>query len=136
MMTIDYLAVAAASVAGMAIGALWFSRILLGRQWAGLAGVDLKAKTPWWTYLLALVATVVSAWVLALAASVAHHALGGSFLGVTVAVAIVGWLGFTAARAAVEYLFEQRHVPLYAIDMGHQLAVLGVMGIVIGLFGN
>ncbi|GAA1916820.1 hypothetical protein GCM10009775_06570 [Microbacterium aoyamense] len=132
---LNFVAVAIASVAGMAVGALWFSKALLGRPWARAAGVELGAATHWSVYLLALVATVVTAVVQALATSFVHESVGGSFLGVALVVAAVGWLGFTAARCAVEYLFEQRPVRLYVIDMGHQLTVVLVMGLVIGLFG-
>lgn len=136
MMTLNYLAVALATVAGMLVGWAWFSPILLGKPWAARTGVDLRAKTPAWAYLLALVATAVTAVVLAVGSALVHDALGGSYLGVTLAVASVGWLGFTASRNAVEYLFERKALSLYAIDMGHQLVVLVVMAVVIGLLGR
>lgn len=132
---LNYLAVAVASVAGMAVGALWFSRALFGRPWADAAHVELGANAKWWVYVLAFVATAVTAVVQALAAALVHSTIGGSFLGVAVGVAVVGWLGFTVARCAVEYLFEHRPLRLYVIDMGHQLAVVVVMALVIGLFG-
>jgi len=72
----------------------------------------------------------------AIAAAIAHDLFGGSFLSVTLAVASIGWLGFTASRTAVEYLSEKKSPTLFAIDMGHQLAVLIVMSVVIGLFGH
>lgn len=136
MMSLNYLAVSAAAVAGMATGALWFSRVLLGRAWARNAGVELGRKVPAGVYALAFVATAVTAVVLAAASGFVHLAVGGPFLTVAVVTAVVGWLGFTVARCAVEYLFEQRPVALFAIDMGHQLAVVAVMATVIGLFGN
>ncbi|MBH0109534.1 DUF1761 domain-containing protein [Salinibacterium sp. NG22] len=136
MMTLNFLAIAVATVAGMLVGWAWFSPALLGKPWAARAGIDLAAKTPGWAYLLALVATAITATVLALAAAIAHDQFGGSFLTVTLAVASIGWLGFTASRNAVEYLFEKKSPTLFAIDMGHQLAVLIVMSVVIGLFGH
>lgn len=134
-MTLNILAIAVATVAGMAVGALWFSQALLGRPWAAAAGVRLGAARPW-VYAAALVATAATAVVLDAAAVVAHAALGGPFLLVAVAAAVAGWAGLTAARSGVEYLFERRSARLYVIDMGHQLAVVAVMGVVIGLFGN
>lgn len=134
-MMLNYLAIAVASVAGMAVGALWFSRVLFGRPWADAAHVELGTNATWWVYALAFVATAITAVVQAIATTLVHTALGGSFLGTALLVAGCGWLGFTAARCAVEYLFEQRPLRLYAIDMGHQLAVVLAMGLVIGLFG-
>lgn len=136
MMMVSYLAIAISTVVGMLVGWAWFSRALLGKPWAARVGVDLSAKTPGWVYVLALLATAITATVLAVASALVHDVLGGPFLGVTLAVAATGWLGFTASRSAVEYLFEKKSLAVFAIDMGHQLAVLIIMAIVIGLFGH
>lgn len=135
-MTLNYLAILLGAVGGMVVGAIWFARPVFGRTWSKLADVDLAAKTPPWVYLLALVATIVTSAVLAGAAQVAHEVFGGSYLAVTLTVGIVLWLGFTAARNAVEYLFESRPGRLYAIDMGHQLAVVTVIALVVGAMGR
>lgn len=135
MMVLDIVAVAVAAVAGMAVGAVWFSRALVGKPWARAAGVEL-GSAPVSAYLYALVATAVTAAVLKVAVDVASATVSGSYLVTAILVGVIAWLGFTAARCAVEYLFEQRPPRLFAIDMGHQLAVIVVMSIVIGLFGN
>jgi len=135
-MTIDYLAILLGATGGMAVGAAWFAPALLGRRWAALVGVDLALKTPPGVYLLAGIATLVTSAVLAVGTDAAVQAFGGSRPGVALTVALVLWLGFTAGRTAVEYLFEKRPVALYAIDMGHQLAVVVVMAVIIGLLGH
>jgi len=135
-MTLNILAIALGAVGGMAVGALWFAPVLFGKPWRRLAGVDPAAKQPWWVYVLALVATLVTSAVIAVGASVVHEAVGGSYLGVALAVASIGWLGFTVSRNAVEYLFESRPVTLFAIDSGHQLAVVVVIATIVGLLGR
>ena len=117
---LNVLAIAVATVAGMLVRWAWFSAALFGKPWAARARIDLSAKTPGWSYLMALVATAITANVLAAGAVLVHDVLGGSFVVVTLAVASIGWLGFTASRNAVEYLFENKSPTLYAIDMGHR----------------
>ena len=135
-MTLNILAIALGAVGGMAVGALWFSPVLFGKPWRRLANVDPAAKQQWWVYVLALIATLVTSAVIAVGASVVHEAVGGSYLGVALAVASIGWLGFTLSRNAVEYLFESRPATLFAIDSGHQLAVVVVIATIVGLLGR
>jgi hypothetical protein len=132
-MSINLLAILLAAVAGMATGALWFAPFLFGRPWRAAAGVT---TAPNWVYPVAFAATLVTSAVLVVAASVAHDALGGGYLLVAVGTGALLWLGFTVGRTAVEYLFEQRSSRLFAIDMGHQLATVLVMAVVIGLLGR
>lgn len=135
MMVLDIVAVAVASVAGMAVGAAWFSKALMGKTWARTAGVEL-GSAPTSAYFFALVATAVTATVLKVAVDIAAVAVAGPYLVTAILVGLIAWLGFTVARCAVEYLFEQRPLRLFVIDMGHQLAVVLVMSVIIGLFGN
>lgn len=135
MMVLDIVAVAVATVAGMAVGAAWFSKRLGGKPWARAAGVEL-GSAPASAYLYAFVATAITATVLKVAVDIAAEAVAGPYLVTAILVGVLAWLGFTAARCAVEYLFEQRPLRLFVIDMGHQLAVVLVMSVIIGLFGN
>jgi len=135
-MTLNYLAIILGAVGGMVVGAIWFARPAFGPAWAGLTGVDTSAKTPPSVYLLSTLATLVTSAVIAGGATIAHEVFGGSYLVVALTVSAILWLGFTASRNAVEYLFESRPARLFAIDMGHQLAVVLVMGLVIGLLGR
>ena len=54
---------------------------------------------------------------------------GGMIIGAFV------WAGFVATTTGVTQQFEGQKPLLTAIDVGHWLAVLVVMGVIIGLFG-
>ena len=49
--------------------------------------------------------------------------------------AVIIWIGFTAARLLTHDLFERRPGTLTAINMGHELVTVVVMGLIIGAFG-
>ncbi|SMH32232.1 Uncharacterized conserved protein [Rathayibacter oskolensis] len=80
--------------------------------------------------LLALVATAVTSTVPTIGAGIVHDTIVGRYL------AVAGRPGFTVARNAVEYLLESRPLSLFAIDRGHQLAVVVVIALVLGLLGR
>ena len=119
----NYLAIALATVAGMIVGWLWFGP-LFGRVWRRLTN-DPKPN-PGVVYPITLVLTAVTAFVIAY---VAQPGLGAALL-----TAAVLWL-FVAARTLIVTLFEARPLKLWLIHSGHDLAVVAVIGTIIGLMG-
>ncbi|MFL5111241.1 MAG: DUF1761 domain-containing protein, partial [Microvirga sp.] len=96
---------------------------------------DLAAKkgTPaaWLPFALAFVADVVMAWVLA--GMVGH--LGAVTIRSAVISALFIWGGFVLTTVLVNNAFSGRSYLLTAIDAGHWLLTLIVMGAVIGWMG-
>ena len=84
-------------------------------------------------YLLALIAEIVMAWVLA--GLMAHLGPGAVTVWNGIVSAAFVWLGFVATSVAVNNMFGMKPVMLSVIDAGHWLAVLIVMGAIIGAFG-
>ncbi len=137
---INYLAILLAGVVGWLAGAVWYT--LLGKRW--LAAQDrteeeFKAHqaslkgTPaaWLPFALAFLADVVMAWVLA--GMVGH--LGGVTVRSAVISALFVWAGFIVTTMLVNNAFCGRRYLLTAIDAGHWLIVLVLMGAVIGAMG-
>ena len=133
--TINYLAVVVSAVIGVAIGFVWYSNALFGKQWRMLVGIHnaapdaaekIKKQMP-----KALSATVVGSLVTAYV--LAH------FLSYAGAADIVGglrgafwiWLGFVAPVLLTMYLYQQKSIRLFFIDSAYQLLVLLVMGAVL-----
>ena len=85
--------------------------------------------------IITVIVSLVSAWVLAGAAAIAHEFYGGSFLVNTMVTAIILWAGFTAARFITHDAFENRPKLLTLLNISHELVTFVVMGLVIGLFG-
>ena len=89
---------------------------------------DPKGSLP---FALAFVANLVMAWVLA--GLIGH--LGQVTIRAGGISGAFAWLGFVVTTIAVNYAFGGRSWRLFAIDAGHWLVVLVVMGMVIGAFG-
>ena len=135
-MTVNYLAILIAGVAGWIVGAIWYG--VLGKSWLAALGktkaeIGAKQGTPafYVPFVLALVAALVMAWVLAglLGHLGAYSVRGGIISGAFC------WLGFVVTTITVNNAFAGRKPMLTAIDAGHWLAVLVVMGAIVGGMG-
>jgi hypothetical protein len=134
---INYWAVFIAAVAGYVVGALWYWA--LANPWMAALGLtkDMirgKDKKPSpLPFVLAFVADVAMAWVLA--GLVGHLGVGQVTLKNGVISGAFVWFGFVITTLAVNNSFAMRKPVLIAIDGGHWLAVLVVMGAIIGVMG-
>jgi hypothetical protein len=135
---INYIAVLIAAVAGWLIGAAWY--MALGKTWTAALGLtaetmEARKKEPGFAlpFIYAFAANVIMAWVLA---GVLGHLGAGQ---VTVKNGVISgafsWLGFVFTTMLVNNSFARRDWRLLWIDGGHWLAVLMVMGAVIGAMG-
>ena|SRR6266568_4686766 len=133
---INYWAVLAAAVAAWLLGAAWY--MTLAKPWRDAIGLtqeemDARKSQPGahLPFIYAFVAALVMAWVFA--------GLLGHLGRVTVANGIISgafcWLGFVLPTMVTNYSFGGRKVMLLVIDSGYWLAVLVVMGAIIGAFG-
>jgi hypothetical protein len=132
---VSYLAVLIAAIAGWGFGALWYG--LLGKEWMAAAGLtkDMIAPegrgpspTP---FVLSFLAELVMAFVLA---GVIGH-LGAVTIRNGVIAALLIWAGFVATTILVNNAYQMKPYRLSAIDAGHWLGVLLIMGAFIGLWG-
>src|SRR6185295_2993971 len=137
---INYLAILIAAVAGWLSGAVWYTA--LGTRWVAAQGKTVeqfhaeqqaKKGTPaaWLPFALAFLADLVMAWVLA--GMVGH--LGPVTIRTAVISALFAWGGFVVTTMLVNNAFSGRRYALTAIDAGHWLVVLVLMGLVIGWMG-
>jgi hypothetical protein len=136
---VSYLAILTAAVAGWLLGAVWYT--VLSKPWQQAAGITagkLKQaqKTPafYVPFVVAFLALIVMAWILA---GLVAHLGPGQF---TVRNGIISgafvWLGFVITTMAVNNGFAGRNWRLLVIDGGHWLAVLLLMGAILGAFGG
>ena len=134
---IDYWAIFIAAIAGYAVGAIWYWA--LAKPWTAAHGfpenmMSAKGEKPSPVpFVLAFVADLVMAWVLA--GLIGHLGIGQVTLKNGVISGAFVWLGFVLTTLAVNNSFAKRKPILIAIDGGHWLAVLLVMGAVIGVMG-
>ncbi|MEX2053975.1 MAG: DUF1761 domain-containing protein [Candidatus Colwellbacteria bacterium] len=132
MPNINLLGVAVAALAGMGIGALWYGP-LFGKQWSKLMGFTResmdKAKEQGMlkSYVLALVGQIVTAYALAVVVAFSAQYFGGFSYSLVFWV----WFGFAIPLLLNSVLWEGRSWTLFALNAGHSLAQLIVMGTII-----
>ena len=137
---INYLAVVVAAVVAWLTGAVWYG--LLANPWVTAHGKTMEQfKTEqaahngsvhaWLPFALALLAELVMAYVLA--GMVGH--LGTVTIRAAVISGLFVWAGFMLTTMLVNNAFAGRRYALTAIDAGHWLLVVIVMGVVIGWIG-
>ena len=131
-MQINYLAVVVAAVAGFLLGWGWYT--VFGKAWmAGLGKKkeDCDKAMPIAPMVIAGVACLVMAYMLAgLMGHLSNVTIGGGIIN-----AFFVWIGFVLTTVATNHAFEGIKPVVTAIDAGHWLAVLILMGAIIGAFG-
>ncbi len=134
---LSYLAVLLAAVAGWLFGAVWYTA--LARPWMAASGWRSReemlgasgGKVSPLPFAIAFIAELLMAYLLA--GLIAH--LGEINIRSAVVSAFFIWLGFVATTIAVNHRYMMKPWSLTAIDAGHWLGVLVVMGVVIGGIG-
>ena len=130
----NYLSIVVAALAGVGVGAIWY--MVLGTAWLDALGKtedDIKGSgaAQAMPFIIALVADLVMA--IMLAGLMGHlgdvSVRGGLISGFFI------WVGFVITTMGVNHAFSGASPKLTAIDGGHWLAVLLVMGAIIGAFG-
>jgi hypothetical protein len=133
MYTINFWPVLVAAVVAFAIGALWYSPILFGKEWMALtktsdSDMSAKASGMWKSYIVHFIATIISFCVLAfiVASTSVSSASDGAFLG------FFTWLGFVAPIGVSELLWERKPMKLILINTIQVLLGLIIGGAIIG----
>ncbi len=138
----NYFAILVAAIVAWFAGALWY--MTLAKPWVAALGKTMeefkaeqaanvgkpRAMVP---FFLSFAAELVMAWVLA--GTLGHLGPGQVTLRNGLITALFLWLGFVITTMAVNYAFSGRKPMLTVIDGGHWLAVLLIMGAIIGAMG-
>ena len=136
---VNYLAVVLAGLSTMVVGSIWYAPKVFGDKWAKLAHVDLNKKPSGaemaYLYGGTLLASLVTAYVLAHVAFLSNKFFGNSFLQDTVTTAFWLWLAFTAARVFTHDAFEGRSRQLTLMTFGNEFVTVMVMALIIGSMG-
>lgn len=136
MMNVNLVSVLASAVVMMVLGFLWFGPIL-GKSWMkemGLTKSDMeeaKKKGMAKSYTLMAVSALVMSYVFSVVLA--------QFNTTDVAMALQGafwtWLGFIATVLLGSVLWENKSWKLYAINAGYYLVGLGIIGVILTLWG-
>lgn len=133
MITVNLLAVLLCGIASMVLGSLWYSPVLFGKTWMKEMGINEKdmkkpdKKSMALTYLVALVGSLITAYVLAhiLNFAAADTITKGLQAGFWV------WLGFFATKNLGVVLWEGKSVSLYIIHSTYDLVNLAIFSLIL-----
>ncbi len=126
----NYLAIVVAAAAGFITGGIWYG--VLGSAWAQAQG---KTKDDFKPHPKPFIIAAISQLVMAIVLSGVIGHVGDVTLYRGIISALLVWAGFVATSLATNHAFQNAKPSLTLIDGGHWLAVLLVMGAVIGAFG-
>lgn len=134
---INWWAVILATASSMVVGSIWYAKSVFGGVWMKLTKMDQKKMNEGATRAIAvtIVASLVTAYILAHVSFLAHKFFNNSFLFDSITTAFWLWLGLTAARLVVHDVFERRPVALTVLNAAHEFVTLVVMGAIIGWLG-
>lgn len=130
---VNWLAIIVAAIAAFALGALWYSNALFGRQWMAAHGhtpekLAAMQSSMGKTYAFSFITYVITAMVIALLVGLT----GGETLVGGIVIAVLAWLGFGFTIGLNSNLFSDKPASAFMIDAGYQLVYMVVMGAIIG----
>jgi len=130
---VNWLAVIAAVVVNMVVGAIWYSPVLFAKDWAKLTGRKMNEMGDGTKgYVLTTIGAFVQAIVL-----LHFVTYAGTFwytytdVEVGLLTAIWAWLGFVAIPQGVNMVFANTRKKLWAINTGYFLVVLLINGVIL-----
>lgn len=132
---INWWAVLLATASSMVVGSVWYAKSVFGNTWQKL--VDLKDSDmkngAGKAMSIAMVASFITAYVLAHVTYLSNRFFGNSFMSAALATAFWVWLGFSFTTVVTHDAFEKRNMKLTMLTVGNQLATFLAMGFIIGL---
>lgn len=129
---INWITLLASPVAAMAIGFLWYSPILFGKEWTELmklkkGDIDQSKKGMAKTYGISFIAALITAFVLKQFIDLFYVTTVMEGL----QLAFWAWFGFVATTMVTGVLYEKKSWSLFLINSGYQLASLLAMSAIL-----
>lgn len=131
MIPVNLTAVFVAAVASMAVGFVWYSKAAFGNRWMKLTGRSeetMDKSGMMRVYILMFVVSLVMGYIL----SIFIHYAGARDLILGAKTGLWAWIGFVVPATLANHLFRKQPFELYAVEAGHHLANLLVMGAILG----
>jgi hypothetical protein len=129
-MTINWLAVLAATIAAFVLGGLWYSPLLFAKAWQRAAGVSDETLG---NTSMPLVFGLAFFFTLVVAANLAFF-VNGVDLTMTLAYSLAAGFGWATLGLGVVALFERRPPAYFLINGGYLTLAFLLMGLIIGLW--
>lgn len=134
MTSFNFWPILIASVVAFAIGALWYSPVLFGKEWMALSGIsdadvtESSKKGMWKLYLTQFVTTLVTFSILAFIIT----SIGGATAGDGIFFAVLAWVGFVVTHAIGNVIWTKQPLKLALINTLGTLVCWVIGGAIIG----
>ncbi len=126
---INWLAVLVSGLAFFALGAVWYSA-LFGRKWAEFADIDWE--NPGGNMGLIFGSTLVLELVASAAIASLIQLIGREGWQAGLHVGLVVGIGVVLPVVSINYLYQRKPYGLIAIDAGHMILGLAIVGTILG----
>lgn len=135
--TLNLMALIAATLAAFLLGALWYSPLFFGNKWFKDQGIlpkqsredaeRMKKPSP---HAIAVVFMLIVGYVL----NFFLQALQATTVADALYVGFMGWLGFTAAIAFINTVYENRPFSVLFVHIAYCLAYIELMAVILTLW--
>lgn len=122
-----------ATIARMAIGALWYSPLLFVGAWSKLSGVSIASMSKGMGKAIAVDA--VGSFLMAFVLMHAIFYAGARTVPLALAASFANWLGFVAVVQIGSVTYEKKPFGLFVLNAGYQLVTMFVMGAILTVWG-
>jgi hypothetical protein len=129
----NHWAILASAVILWLLGAVWYSPALFAKPWMAMVKLDPSQK-----HNKSMITGMISSLILDIVlAFVLDHVIqwsGANTFGLGALVGFIMWLGFIAAPALPQGIYEGRPFKLFAINTGYMLVGLMILGGVLAVW--
>ena len=138
MENVNYFFVLIAALANVAIGALWYSSYLFGKQWMRLSSVDSNNELQMGKMkdgaVGAYLASFLSAFVIGSVLAYILYRLDINTIKGGIISGFMLWIGFVATTSLTNTMFTEKPKKLWLIDTGFHAVAFMAMGAILVMF--
>ena len=129
----NHWAILASAVILWLLGAVWYSPALFAKPWMAMVKLDPAQKNSK-SMIIGMISSFVLDIVLAFVLDHVVQWSGADTFGLGALVGFIMWLGFIAAPALPQGIYEGRPFKLFAINTGYMLIGLMILGGVLAVW--